>query len=116
MIFKIFGDNRVILISDAMRAMGMEDGTYELGGQDVFKKGNRATLADGTLAGSATHLFDCVRTAVSFGIPLESAIKAATRNPAKSIGRRQHRRFQRRKRSRHFACGQRFKSCKSYLM
>lgn len=86
MIFKIFGDNRVILISDAMRAMGMEDGTYELGGQDVFKKGNRATLADGTLAGSATHLFDCVRTAVSFGIPLESAIKAATRNPAKSIG------------------------------
>ena len=85
-IFKIFGDNRVILISDAMRAMGMEDGTYELGGQDVFKHGHRATLADGTLAGSATHLFDCVRNAVSFGIPLESAIKAATRNPAKSIG------------------------------
>ena len=85
MVFRLFGDDRVILISDAMRAMGMEDGTYELGGQDVFKKGNRATLKDGTLAGSATHLFDCLRHAVSFGIPLESAVKAATANPARSI-------------------------------
>ena len=86
MVFAMFGDDRVILISDAMRATGMEDGVYELGGQDVYKNGNRATLADGTLAGSATNLFDCMRTAVSFGIPLESAIKAATLNPAKSIG------------------------------
>lgn len=85
MVFRLFGDDRVILISDAMRAMGMEDGTYELGGQDVFKRGNRATLKDGTLAGSATHLFDCLRHAVSFGIPLESAVKAATANPARSI-------------------------------
>lgn len=85
MIFRIFGDDRVVLISDAMRATGMEDGIYELGGQDVYKKGNRATLKDGTLAGSATNLFDCMKKAVSFGIPLESAIKAATINPAKSI-------------------------------
>ncbi len=84
-IFKIFGDDRVVFISDAMRATGMEDGIYELGGQDVYKKGNRATLKDGTLAGSATNLFDCMKTAVSFGIPLESAIKAATLNPARSI-------------------------------
>lgn len=86
MIFQLFGDDRVILISDAMRATGMEDGVYELGGQQVFKNGNRATLADGTLAGSATNLFDCMRHAVSFGIPLTSAIKAATINPARSIG------------------------------
>lgn len=86
MIFQLFGDDRVILISDAMRATGMEDGVYELGGQQVFKNGNRATLADGTLAGSATNLFDCMRHAVSFGIPLASAIKAATMNPARSIG------------------------------
>lgn len=86
MVFAMFKDDRVILISDAMRATGMEDGVYELGGQDVFKKGNRATLADGTLAGSATNLFDCMRNAVSFGIPLESAVKAATCNPARSIG------------------------------
>ncbi|MCU6717027.1 hypothetical protein [Roseburia amylophila] len=40
----MFGDNRVILISDAMRATGMADGTYELGGQTVYKKGRFATL------------------------------------------------------------------------
>lgn len=85
MVFQLFGEDRVILISDAMRATGMEDGTYELGGQDVFKKGNRATLKDGTLAGSATNLFDCMKQAVAFGIPLESAVKAASVNPAKSI-------------------------------
>ena len=85
MIFQLFGDDRVILISDAMRATGMEDGVYELGGQDVYKKGNRATLKDGTLAGSATNLMDCLRQAVSFGIPLASAVKAASVNPARSI-------------------------------
>lgn len=85
-LFQIFGDDRVILISDAMRATGMEDGVYELGGQDVTKKGNLATLSDGTLAGSVTDLFACMQNAVSFGIPLASAVKAASANPAKSIG------------------------------
>lgn len=85
-IFRIFGEDRVILISDSMRATGMTDGIYELGGQEVHKKGSRATLSDGTLAGSVTNLFDCLKNAVSFGIPLESAVKAATRNPARSIG------------------------------
>lgn len=86
MIFRLFGDDRVILISDAMRALGMADGVYELGGQEVSKNGSRATLSDGTLAGSVTNLFDCVKNAVSFGIPLGCALKAATRNPAQSIG------------------------------
>lgn len=85
MIFSIFGNDRVVLISDAMRAAGMEDGTYELGGQEVIKQGSTATLADGTLAGSVTNLFACMKNAVSFGIPLESAVKAATINPANSI-------------------------------
>lgn len=84
--FKMFGDERVVLISDSMMATGMENGSYELGGQEVRVKDRKATLKDGTLAGSATNLFDCMRTAVSFGIPLASAIFAATRNPAKSIG------------------------------
>ena len=48
--------------------------------------GKLATLADGTIAGSATNLYDCMRTAVSFGIPVEEAIAAATMNPARSIG------------------------------
>ncbi|MCI5827067.1 MAG: N-acetylglucosamine-6-phosphate deacetylase [Lachnospiraceae bacterium] len=84
--FKLFGGERMILISDSMRATGMADGAYTLGGLDVDVKGNRATLADGTLAGSVTNLMDCMRTAVSMGIPLETAVRCATYNPAKSIG------------------------------
>ena len=84
--FRIFGADRVVLISDSMRATGMEDGSYTLGGQDVNVKGKLATLADGTIAGSVTNLYECMKTAVSMGIPKETAIKAATINPAKSIG------------------------------
>lgn len=85
--FKIFTDARICMISDSMEATGMEDGEYALGGQAVFKKGNRATLQDGTIAGSATNLMDCVRVAVKeMGIPLESAVRCASENPARSVG------------------------------
>ncbi|MCM1126945.1 MAG: N-acetylglucosamine-6-phosphate deacetylase [Lachnospiraceae bacterium] len=85
--FKMFGDDRIILISDSMRATGLEDGDYTLGGQDVKVTGNLAALKDGTIAGSVTNLLDCMRTAVlKMGIPLESAIKCAAVNPAKSVG------------------------------
>ncbi len=83
--FQLFPE-RVVLISDSMRATGMENGTYELGGQQVTVVGRLATLADGTIAGSATNLYDCMCTAISFGISLEDALIAATANPAKSIG------------------------------
>lgn len=85
-IFKLFGSNRICLISDSMEATGMPDGDYELGKQHVIKKGYHATLEDGTLAGSATNLFDCMRRAIEFGIKPEDAIKAASITPAKSIG------------------------------
>ena len=84
--FKMFGPERIVLISDSMMATGMENGTYQLGGQEVTMKDCKATLKDGTIAGAATNLYDCMRKAVSFGVPLEEAIFAATRNPAKSIG------------------------------
>lgn len=85
--FKIFGDDRIILISDSMRATGLKDGEYTLGGQDVKVTGNLAALSDGTIAGSVTNLLDCMRTAVlSMGIPLESAVKCAAVNPARSVG------------------------------
>ncbi len=84
--FRMFGPERVILISDSMRATGMENGTYELGGQEVTVKDRKAVLKDGTLAGSATNLYGCMYKAVEFGIPLEQAIMAATANPARSIG------------------------------
>lgn len=86
--FKMLGEERIIFISDSMRATGMPDGRYTLGGLEVDVRGNRATLvSDGALAGSATNLMDCVRTAVKqMGIPLETAIACATANPAKSLG------------------------------
>ena len=86
--FDMFGDDRVVLISDSMRATGMPDGEYTLGGQAVQVRGNRATLVEGgALAGSVTNLADCMRVAVKeMQIPLESAVAAATMNPAKSVG------------------------------
>ena len=83
--FQLFA-GRVALVSDSMMATGMENGTYQLGGQEVTVKDCKATLANGTIAGSATNLFDCMRKAVSFGIPQSAAILAATATPAKSIG------------------------------
>ena len=85
--FDMFKD-RVVLISDSMRATGLDDGEYTLGGQAVKVEGNVATLvSDGALAGSVTNLMDCVRVAVQkMDIPLETAIAAATINPAKSVG------------------------------
>lgn len=84
--FKMFGDDRMILISDTLRAAGMGDGTYDLGGQDVDVKGYEARIANGALAGSVSDLMRCFYVAVhDMGIPLESAVKAVTINPARSI-------------------------------
>ena len=87
--FNTFGDDHVILIADSMMACGLPDGQYSLGGQAVTVKGALATLTEhpGTIAGSATCLYDCMRHAVlDMGVPLASAVRAATLNPAHSIG------------------------------
>ena len=84
--FSLFGKERLILISDSMMAAGMPDGSYMLGGQAVEVKGKRALLKDGTIAGSATNLMDCLRQAVQMGIPLETAVWCAAVNPARCIG------------------------------
>ena len=86
MTFDMFGADRVVIISDSMMATGMPDGEYALGGQPVTVRGSRATLADDTLAGSVTNLMDCMKIAVSNGIPLVDAVRCATYNPARSIG------------------------------
>ncbi|MBR1628726.1 MAG: amidohydrolase family protein, partial [Lachnospiraceae bacterium] len=82
---RLLGDRRLILISDSMRAAGMDDGLYELGGQEVRVRGNLATLtSDGAIAGSVTTLPDCVRFAVKeAGLPLETAIACAAENSAR---------------------------------
>ena len=84
--FRVFGAERMVLISDSLRCCGMPDGEYELGGQQVFLKDGIARLADGTIAGSATNLYECMRRAVSFGSPREAAIRAASYNPARQLG------------------------------
>lgn len=87
--FQTFGDDHVILVADSMMACGLPDGEYSLGGQAVTVRGPRATLTEhpGTIAGSATCLYDCMKHAVlEMGVPLASAVRAATLNPARSIG------------------------------
>lgn len=85
--FKLFGPERMILISDTMEAAGLDDGEYQLGGQAVTVRGNRATLHDGTIAGSNTNLALCLGHAVrEMSIPLGHALRAATFNPARAIG------------------------------
>ncbi|MBR1670195.1 MAG: N-acetylglucosamine-6-phosphate deacetylase [Butyrivibrio sp.] len=86
--FTLMGSERMILISDSLRCTGMPDGSYDLGGQDVCKKGNLCTLAsEGNIAGSVSNLFDCLKTAVlDMNIPIEEAVAAATINPARCIG------------------------------
>ena len=89
MTFRIFGADKVILISDSMEATGLLDGDYQLGGQGVTVKGRKAILTKNpdVIAGSVTNLLDCMRNCVqNMGIPLENAVLAATENPAKSIG------------------------------
>ena len=86
--FGLFGKERMIIISDSLRATGMPDGEYPFGGQMIEVHGNRATILGHpeTLAGSVTSLMGCLRQAVSFGIPVADAVRACTYNPAKSIG------------------------------
>ena len=86
--FQMMGADRMILISDSMRATGMPDGQYTLGGLDVKVVGRLATLvSDGAIAGSATNLMDCMRTVVKkMELPLETAGACATINPARSLG------------------------------
>lgn len=86
--FKMLGSHRIILISDSMRATGMPDGQYTLGGLDVNVAGKKATLvSNGALAGSASNLMECMKTVVrKMGIPLETAVACAAENPAKCLG------------------------------
>lgn len=84
--FDLFGPERICMISDSMMATGMVDGNYSLGGQAVTVKGKLATLKDGTIAGSASNLMDCLRVAVKeMDISLEDAVTACTITPAKSL-------------------------------
>lgn len=85
--FAMFGGERMVLISDSGRCCGMPDGSkFELGGQDAWLRDGVARLADGTIACSATNLYDCMVNAIRFHVPEEDAVRAASYNPACAIG------------------------------
>ncbi len=78
---------KIVLITDAMRAAGMSEGIYELGGQEVTVDKEQARLKDGTLAGSILTMDQAVKNLVTkVSISLPKAIQMASFNPAKSIG------------------------------
>lgn len=84
-VFKLMG-GRVCVVSDAMRLSGMDEGEGMLGVNLVTVKNGRATLPDGTIAGSVTNLHEELKNLVSWGIPFEDAVRAMTLTPAKQIG------------------------------
>lgn len=84
MMYKV-DPGKLILISDSMSAAGLEDGIYELGGQKVYVKNGKATLEDGTIAGSTTTVYKAFKNVIRYGIPVEQAILSATLIPARAI-------------------------------
>lgn len=85
--FRLFGAERMVFISDSMRATGLSDGTYSLGGLEVTVKYPEARIDSGSLAGSVTDLLGCVKVAhEKMKIPLVHAFACASLNPAKSLG------------------------------
>ena len=86
--YKLFGEDKVVLVSDSMMAAGMPDGAYELGEQEVTVRGGKAVLSkdENVIAGSVSDLYSCFKKAVEMGVPLEAAVRSASENPAKSIG------------------------------
>lgn len=84
--YKMFGPDRMIIISDCIRPTGLPEGEYESGGLKVIYKKGVVTLPDGTIAGSTSTLWQCVKKATEFGIPFEDAVRMASRTPAELLG------------------------------
>lgn len=84
---KLKGIDRTILITDAMRAAGLPDGEYELGGQEVFVQDGAARIANGSLAGSTLMMDQALRNTMEFtGLDFAQVIQMATRVPAEAMG------------------------------
>lgn len=86
LVLEAFGAHRVCFISDSSFMCGLPDGVYKRDTRNVTLCNGKITLDDGTIAGSATCLFECMRRAISFGVDAETAIRCATLNPARAIG------------------------------
>ena len=81
------GAEGLLLVTDSMRAKGLDNGVYDLGGQKVKVCDGTATLHDGTLAGSVLQMIDAVKNVMKFtGCTLQEGVQMASANPAKQIG------------------------------
>ncbi len=85
LISKIKPFNRIILITDSIEATGLPDGTYQLGSYTVIVKNRKATLTDGTIAGSTLTLDEAIRNMIKIGLPLRFSIMMATSVPAEAL-------------------------------
>jgi len=86
LIYREKGPDKMVLITDALQAMGMGDGTYLFGGHQVNVSQGVATLSDGTLASSTVTMNEALEKAVMSGIPLKDAVMMATQTPADILG------------------------------
>lgn len=87
LVWRLKGPAGLILVTDSMRACGLGDGTYEFGGHEVTVRGERALLADGTIAASIATLNHCIqRFQANTGAPIEQVIETVTKTPAKDLG------------------------------
>ncbi|MEK4014806.1 N-acetylglucosamine-6-phosphate deacetylase [Peribacillus sp. FSL M8-0224] len=77
---------RMILITDSLRAKWLEKGTYDLGGQPVNVDETKATLSDGTLAGSILKMNDAIKNTMKYtDCSMTDIIKMTAENPAKQL-------------------------------
>lgn len=87
LLLKVKGTEKIILITDAMRAGLLGEGKYDLGGQTVFVKDNEARLSDGVIAGSVLTLNKAVYNFMNnTGLSLDKAVQLVTINPARLLG------------------------------
>ncbi|HWL22269.1 MAG TPA: N-acetylglucosamine-6-phosphate deacetylase [Ureibacillus sp.] len=86
-IYENIGSERLILITDSMRAKYLGEGEFDLGGQKVKVDKNQALLDDGTLAGSILKMCDAVNRMLKIkGVTIQDIIKMTASNPAKQLG------------------------------
>ncbi len=85
MVFKMLGEH-LMVISDSMSAAGLQDGSYVLGGLPVTVKGGKATLADGTIAGSTTDMLKEMGVWMDqCGLSMEEILPCMTLHQAKAV-------------------------------
>lgn len=83
---RVKGPDGIVLVTDALQAMGLGDGEYVFGGHQVTVRNGIAQLKDGTLASSTVTMNEALRNTVELGIPLQDAVMMASTTPADVLG------------------------------